>query len=589
LVLALALDVRAALHVIAGKFWIVSMALACLALAVLFHTSGGQDDTYITYWPARTLAEQGQILNYNGERLEQSSSLSLVLLLALLYKLLPATLPTIGYLTGLALGAVTLLLAGRIGARAGQAHAWLVMPALGTVACFSYWATSGTETTLVAASELWMVLELDEVARKGATRRSWVALCACFVFVASRPESPLVAAAVVTGLAAASLSMWRASGAANVLSGRAVLRVALVVAGAIATLLTFRRSYFGAWLPNPANMKADGFNYVEGIGYVWHAFNANGPHWFAAFLLALLAALHTLATRSLRSPLPIMVAALASAHLAFAVLSGGDWMNGARFLALAMPALVLSAFVTNVRWLQNVRVAGAITTLFVSANLLYAVQSLRRNESEGRPLWTVLELGSLFAREVGQHGFSPVELGNNVHLRDAVTIYRFLPIVARITAAKRGPVWIMTGQAGMVGYHVMSRYFRRAKLLDLWSLTTRELYDCFPPNALSGGKYGSWIELEDAFRQLTQGGPGCHAPMPDIYYNECLGAEARATLEKYGYVVLYEQTGTVQNGRGEPLFPGQVPACGHFAVSKSIALELGLRPTPPWSWTIVPQ
>ena len=73
-----------------------------LALAICLWGQGGQDDKYITYWPARTLAEHGEILNYNGLRLEQSSSLSLVLLLAAVYRLTPFSMPMLGYLVSLA-------------------------------------------------------------------------------------------------------------------------------------------------------------------------------------------------------------------------------------------------------------------------------------------------------------------------------------------------------------------------------------------------------------------------------------------------------------------------------------------------------
>ena len=65
---------------------LIVAALLGLALAILLFGQGGQDDTYISYWPARALAEHGEIVNYNGLRLEQSSSLSLVVLLSLLFK-----------------------------------------------------------------------------------------------------------------------------------------------------------------------------------------------------------------------------------------------------------------------------------------------------------------------------------------------------------------------------------------------------------------------------------------------------------------------------------------------------------------------
>ncbi|MDQ1396424.1 MAG: hypothetical protein QOG64_1683, partial [Acidimicrobiaceae bacterium] len=75
---------------------------ACLGVgAVTFYTVGGHDDPYITFWPAHTLATFGHIVYYNGDRIEQSSSIIHVLLLAALDRLLPLPLPLLGY--GLAL------------------------------------------------------------------------------------------------------------------------------------------------------------------------------------------------------------------------------------------------------------------------------------------------------------------------------------------------------------------------------------------------------------------------------------------------------------------------------------------------------
>src|SRR6185437_14310633 len=66
----------------------VRLALICAlalgaAIAITQFPASGNDDTHITYWAAHALAEYGRIVNYNGAAIEQSSSLGLVLLLAL--------------------------------------------------------------------------------------------------------------------------------------------------------------------------------------------------------------------------------------------------------------------------------------------------------------------------------------------------------------------------------------------------------------------------------------------------------------------------------------------------------------------------
>ena len=61
--------------------------IALLLAGLLLFPSARADDTHITYWAAHSLSQYGEILNYNGERVEQSSSLLHVLLLALLQRL----------------------------------------------------------------------------------------------------------------------------------------------------------------------------------------------------------------------------------------------------------------------------------------------------------------------------------------------------------------------------------------------------------------------------------------------------------------------------------------------------------------------
>jgi hypothetical protein len=143
--------------------WFVFSALAFVVLAFLIYGQSGPDDAYITYWPARTLAEHGRIWNYNGVRLEQSSSLSLVVVLAILYRLTPFSMPVVAFLTSLGFGIVTLWLAERVARRLDLRPSGAVVQVIATVACFGSWATSGMEMSLVAASGLLMILQLDRL------------------------------------------------------------------------------------------------------------------------------------------------------------------------------------------------------------------------------------------------------------------------------------------------------------------------------------------------------------------------------------------------------------------------------------------
>jgi hypothetical protein len=71
-------------------------------VAVCVFGVGARDDPYITFWVAEQLAKTGRLVNINGVRIEQSSSLAHVVVLAALYFVTRAPLPVLGYLVGLA-------------------------------------------------------------------------------------------------------------------------------------------------------------------------------------------------------------------------------------------------------------------------------------------------------------------------------------------------------------------------------------------------------------------------------------------------------------------------------------------------------
>jgi hypothetical protein len=302
---------------------------------------GGQDDTYISYWPARTLAERGEIVNYNGLRLEQSSSLSLVLLLALLFKFLPLSMPGVGYLTSLTGAALAGLLAVRLARRMGLGSRLGVLFGIATAPSFGYWATSGMETPWVALLALWFIDELTAPPSAGASH--WARLAAAaLLFAGVRPEAPLLLGGLCLTFVALAWPRPKTGERDALQTSRRLQRAGIGLA-AIAFVFAFRKLYFDAWWPNPALIKAGGFNLREGLQYLWRVSIQAG----VLPILLFLAGAALVVTRIPRrgSDVAALVAALGSAQLLFLVASGGDWMTGARFLAPIVPALVLTGFV----------------------------------------------------------------------------------------------------------------------------------------------------------------------------------------------------------------------------------------------------
>lgn len=552
-------------------------AIGFVVCSVALHTHGGQDDTYITYWPARCLAEHGQILNYNGVRLEQSSSLSLVVVLALLYKLLPLAMPTVGYLVSLSCGAATLVLGVRLARRMRIASPWSTAMLIGTVACFAYWSTSGMETSLTSASGLWMILAADRLRNKPSLRQLAGALAPFALYAAVRPESPWIIGGMCASLLAVTLLSWRPRRAIRpALLG--FLRVLLMSAASVAALLVFRRAYFHAWLPNPAVMKMPGFDATEGVHYLWETFQWNGP-WLVVVALVGFAAL-TVAT--LRAKDDIASAAMAGGvcfgHLAFAVAAGGDWMVGGRFLAPAIPTLVLVGLFGLNALMGDSKALTTTAALLAGCNMLAQLQFLHRGESEGRPLWSRPHAAELIGSNIAEAGFASVEAGNKLHLRDALTVRALLPIADAAVRTSNRTLWATTGQAGMIAYHLIAHHFGRIKLVDLWSLTTRDLYNCYP-RGLKRGRLGTEHDVESYLDEAPRLARECGLPVPDIIFNECIGDSLARHLERSGYVVVYNQTGMVVDDGPGWLFPVKMGACGYVAVRKELADQLGLKPS----------
>src|SRR4029453_3028442 len=133
---------------------------------------------------------------------------------------------------------------------------------------------------------------------------------------------------------------------------------------------------------------------------------------------------------------------------------------------------------------------------------------------------------------------SSVELLNKIHRRDAVTVSQLLPIADAVVAAVPSRrINVMTGQAGMIAYHLAARHYGRVNILDLWSLTDRQVLDCFPRGSIASSKWGTLIGTYRPLAQHEQLTALCGMPLPDIFYNEGLEPHMRPLFSSLGYVL----------------------------------------------------
>ena len=130
-----------------------------LLLIGLLFSSTGRDDAHITYWSAYSLSRFGEILNYNGDRVEQSSSLLQVLLLSLIGLLSGAKMVSIGKISSIVFGIASLIAIYRLALKIDSRTAFPTAVLTGTSVYFIYWSYGGLESTLVAFTVLCLIME----------------------------------------------------------------------------------------------------------------------------------------------------------------------------------------------------------------------------------------------------------------------------------------------------------------------------------------------------------------------------------------------------------------------------------------------
>jgi putative effector of murein hydrolase LrgA (UPF0299 family) len=523
-----------------------------------FFTSTGRDDTHITYWPAYTLARFGEILNYNGERVEQSSSLLHVLLLAGFHKLTGVDVVTLGKLSSIIAGVgALLLLYTLVGKIADRAAAFAATVLTATSAYFVYWAFGGLETTLVSVAGVYLILTLGNYLTQPSTtsrmRSLLLPALAMAAFALARPESPLVLMGLV--LAANAISWLRFS--AHDMDLRALRHRLLALLGAAAAvcglLFAFRLLYFGSAFPQPVTAKYVGLSLASaanGLRYVASSVFQHGIGISSAFVAAGLAC-PTLALIEWRArryvPHTVLTLLLVVGCLAFTVVSGGDWMEGGRFLVHFLPlalALVPVAVAKSIRRdrprLLAVALSSTVFVLLQAAALLpYA-----RLESVGTLDWRDMEI----AREHDVSSYTWFEKRNRVNMRDTPAIDFIDKLIPQIEGQRPGPVVLMTGQMGMIPYHVTMSHFGSVRFVDRRGLCDRMLTGCEALHTLARDARGLHMEYLDYFGRREQIEQRCGVPRPDVIFDQ-LGGNTQIVAER-GYTLVARQWGQINDTMG---------------------------------------
>jgi hypothetical protein len=538
--------------------------LFCLGTGFVVFGATGRDDSHISFWSAHALSQYGQIVNYNGERVEQSSSLLHVLILALLNKLTGVPIPTLGWVMSVVCGAGTIILAASYAKRLGPV-ARIVTPILmGTAPPLIYWTFGAMEAPLVALLGLLVVGNSAAYLERDGARPPWGLAAAQLGFLLVRPEAPFV------------LFTWVlfSFGAAFVLAGpgaaRAVLsRKFVVVLGVLAllTALVFagRLLYFGVLWPQPVYAKTSGQpmqRLLRGLGYISKNFFWPGSYvlWLpgcAGAVWALCASRKSGGETTPGTPAwgLFLAATWTLASLLVIALIGGDWMEVGRFMLTALPgAALMAGFLLQKVWdaldaRQQPRLVATGAVVLVCIWHLHAVYSLvRRTDAmtTGTVLWARHQDAPIM------RDFQSVEKWNRIHLRDITIAAQLNRLVGELHTQTGKPVTIMSQQAGLVMYYVMNQHFGEAKFIDSLGLTTRDFTSCSVTRNLGGNARGLNYSLDALLPRWPEVQRDCGIEKPEIIFDLSQGFMRAAV--KSGYTVVYWQDGKILSG--SKLFPG---------------------------------
>lgn len=520
-------------------------------LGLLLFTSAGRDDAHITYWAAYSLAHFGKILNYSGLPVEQSSTLLQTLFLAGMHALSGMDMVVLGKTTSILFGVGSIFLLTRITGRAGAALFLSIAPT------FVYWSFSGMEATLAA------LILLGAVAATGnwLETRSRANLLWAWIWIAPlllvRPEMPLVWLAGL-GLACGWLAVQQLLRKDLNFSWlwQAILPIGLFSLAVFLILMLGRLSVFGMPFPQPVSVKTGRWNFQEirdGLQYL--SDNAR-PETLILLALAVAGIFKlTLLPRAgtQHRPVDILAASVIAMQLTFITLTGGDWMEGGRFIVPILPLLAMFA----VRGLDQLVAGGKMKkiswTAIVAINLIGLV-AFAAAQSTGIPLWNALEIHPEFHPQ----NYSWFERRSRINLRDIPVVEKLDSLVAAVREEKGGRVILLSGQMGMVPYRVAEKYFGQISVLDRRGLASRELVTC--PAADKLGRTSTGVQLYYAyFFKHLDAFQACGVPLPDIIYD--LGDASQSNIPEEEYALVYAQSGELNSGS---LLPGLPLAANEF-------------------------
>lgn len=512
-------------------------------LGGIFHPISGQDDVYLIYWPVRTLANKGQLLNLNGEFVEQATSLAYVLVLSIFEIVFPFSLELIGPLISVLFGSLTCYLLVRFVHGFRSDYALWAGLLLVTSLYFNFWSYSGMEMTFQAFLTLLLVVRLDRVFRNELNVFSRQVLPLIVVFLLIRPESVILLFCVLAG--AYVLERYRRimgyEGEDSYFDAGTIVRLTIATLIIFGTIVTFRLYYFGSIFPQPVMSKifvGSELKYWEGLLYFFN--ESLAFHFLPLASLAYLGLLVAF-SKSLKGKQPgavQLVGLFVLSYTGFIIFSGGDWMAAGRFYVpfLSLMVILVVYSFDSIQLLFGKRYF--LLSLMVVLQCL-GVVTFSVSESPAR---SSKSLVSERFPELSDR-YSWYELGRYDHVPNAYAVEHLRELIPTIQQqATVDTVNILSGHGGFVPYALRTKYSVGFTWVDKGQLATSDLIECEAlslSKSRSKGVHYTWADFAYDQEELLL---DCDFPTPHLLFMaRDLSQDGREVLRKAGYRLIYDQ------------------------------------------------
>lgn len=576
--------------------WLIISLFLFVILGTVFFPSAGRDDDYIAFWSAASLLEFGELVNHNGERVEQGSSLGHIAILAVTSGLSRLPPPSVAVPVSIVSGIILLILLNRFKSFFDRRVVNCALLISATSFPFTYWLFSGLETSIYTLTlTLFSFVVLKITRNQAGTREYSYLFLVILALQLFRPEAFFVLGLLLGlfWLLKMAREITREEGSSALVTTVIQSEFTRFSAVAIlfnfvvfAALATFRYTYFGSTFPQPVISKVSGIFPglhsgipIEAGGRYIIDFFVQNLVFLGAIITLLVVVSNIIGRRSKDAggSADILIAIFLS-QFAFILLSGPDWMEAFRFIVPVIPVLALTSAVFYHEFLtKNQRFRKPLIACLISIQAI-GFGFFVTNDSSSIPLWATRN--NIVQEIPGAQNYPWLARANTHHIRDIPVTEAMKETIRRLEPAVGDrPIIITSYQAGFVIYHVAMEYFGKIRFIDLAGLTDDTITKCPPlkletqrlrDQAARRHQLGHIEVLRHLITESEKAG-SCFSPRPDIIYLMSEVTEMAAYFTELGYELVFDNTGDLSLDFGKDHF------YGGYLVDRKLIAKAGLE------------